>query len=87
VQLDKKLDQIQLALLGGSPPGVDDELVKIRRELSEDQSLAASGLRAELLECCLATYSSAAERVGATGRRRGRLCRAKTHRTGGSVRR
>jgi Mg2+ and Co2+ transporter CorA len=35
VQLDKKLDQIQLALLGGTPPGVDGELIKIRRELSE----------------------------------------------------
>jgi magnesium transporter len=35
VQLDKKLDQIQLALLAGSPPGVDDELIKIRRELTE----------------------------------------------------
>ena len=35
MQLDKKLDQIQLALLAGSPPGVDDELIKIRRELTE----------------------------------------------------
>ena len=35
VQLDKKLDQIQFALLAGSPPGVDDELIKIRRELTE----------------------------------------------------
>lgn len=35
VQLDSKLDQIQLALLGGSPPGVDGELIRIRRELSE----------------------------------------------------
>jgi Mg2+ and Co2+ transporter CorA len=35
VQLDCKLDQIQLALLGGSPPGVDGELIRIRRELSE----------------------------------------------------
>jgi magnesium transporter len=35
VQLDSKLDQIQLALLGGTPPGVDSELIKIRRELSE----------------------------------------------------
>ena len=35
MQLDCKLDQIQLALLGGSPPGVDGELIRIRRELSE----------------------------------------------------
>ena len=35
VQLDSKLDQIQLALLGGSPPGVEGELIRIRRELSE----------------------------------------------------
>jgi hypothetical protein len=82
VQLDKKLDQIQLALLGGSPPGVDDELIKIRRELSEDQSLAASGLRAELLECCLATYSSAAKRVSTAAsagglRKRGQLAKSK----------
>jgi hypothetical protein len=35
VQLDCKLDQIQLALLGGSPPGVEGELIRIRRELSE----------------------------------------------------
>jgi CorA-like Mg2+ transporter protein len=35
VQLDKKLDQIQLTLLADSPPGVDDELIKIRRELTE----------------------------------------------------
>ena len=35
MQLDSKLDQIQLALLGGSPPGVEGELIRIRRELSE----------------------------------------------------
>ena len=35
VQLDSRLDQIQLALLGGSPPGVEGELIRIRRELSE----------------------------------------------------
>ena len=31
MQLDSKLDQIQLALLGGSLPGVEGELIRIRR--------------------------------------------------------
>jgi Mg2+ and Co2+ transporter CorA len=35
LQLDRRLDNIQVTLLGGTPPGVQGEVIKIRRVLSE----------------------------------------------------